>query len=92
MNEETGRRVDILTETGEVAMTMESIYREGNKLVLEGKMMGAWKSKMYLSVDMFPKLIRLMLNWSLISYILVFPLLYFKAKGLPGFTTPQKPR
>jgi hypothetical protein len=74
------RSVRILNDEGSVVMSIESIKREGNKLVIDGRLMGAWKSKMYITPDTILKLLKLLINPSLLFYILLFPFFIIKNK------------
>jgi len=78
MDGDPKRVVHIVTDTGDTVMTVESIQREGTSLMMEGRMMGVWKSKMYLTVDSIPKIIRLLLNPSVMFFFFSFPFLYFR--------------
>ena len=72
--------VEIFNDTGDVVMSIESFSREGGTLVIEGRLMGAWKSKMYFPARELPKMLKLMANFSLITFVLLFPLTFLKEK------------
>ena len=72
------KSVSIFSESGETVVTIESIKREGDTLLMEGKLMGAWKSKMYLTPQMIPRIVKLMINTSFLSYIFSVPYLLFR--------------
>ena len=72
--------VEIFNEDGDVVMSVESFSREGGTLVIEGRLMGAWKSKMYFPAEEFPKMLKIMASFSLITFILLFPFALLKEK------------
>ena len=67
--------VEIFNESKDVVMSIESLSREGENLVIEGRLMGAWKSKMYFPAKQFPGMLKLLANSSVISFILLLPYL-----------------
>ena len=75
-----GKAVEIFNDEGDTVMTIESFRREGSKLVIEGRPMGAWKSDMYLPPEAIPRMLRLLMNFSVISFILLFPFSYLRKK------------
>lgn len=72
--------VEIFNDSGDVVMSIESLSREGGNLIIEGRLMGAWKSKMYLPLEAIPRILRLLANFSVISLILFFPFFYLKER------------
>ena len=72
--------VKIFNESGDVVMSMESFSLEGDNLVIEGRLMGAWKSKMYFPVKQFTRMLKLLANFSVISFILLLPFTLIKGK------------
>lgn len=69
--------VEIFNDSGTVVMSIKSLSREGENLVIEGRLMGAWKSKMYFPARQFPGMLKLLTNFSVISFILLLPFILF---------------
>ncbi|HZQ08467.1 MAG TPA: hypothetical protein VFD70_17935 [Anaerolineae bacterium] len=57
-----------------------SIEREGDTLIIVSDPNQALKSKVYLTPQDVAGMLRAALNWSVISYVITFPLLYLKSK------------
>lgn len=72
--------VEIFNDHGDVVMSIESLSREGENLVIEGRLMGAWKSKMYFPAKQFPGMLKLLANFSVLSFILLLPFTLIKGK------------
>ena len=70
--------IRILNDEGSVVMTIEAVEREGERLVIEGRLMGAWKSKMYVTPDTILKMLRFLLNPSLLWYLVLLPFFIIK--------------
>lgn len=77
MKDNEERSLHIFSDTRQIVMTVRSIRREGNRLSITGRILGAWESKMFINVEELPTLIRLMMNFSFFSYLLLWPILYF---------------
>ena len=79
MSEEKPKQIArILSESGSPLMVLESIGREGNKMAIVGRLIGAWPSKMYVELPDVWNMIKLMINWQVISYVLSMPFLALK--------------
>lgn len=72
--------VEIFNDRGDVVMSIESLLREGGNIVIEGRLMGAWKSKMYFPAEQFPGMLKLLANFSVITFILLLPFTLIKGK------------
>jgi hypothetical protein len=78
----------IYTETGSPALVIQAVRRKGDNLVIEGKALGTMYMDMVLSPRDFLKLLRVMLSWGLVSFLLLFPL-YALAAALRRLTGRQ---
>ncbi len=63
----------VYTETGSVALIINSVRREGNKLVVDGKALGTMRMDMIFTLEEIFKALRLALCWGVISFILLLP-------------------
>ena len=73
--------VQIYNDAGDVVMSVESFSREGSTLVIEGRLMGAWKSKMYFPASELPGMLKLMVtNSSILMFVLMFPFALLKGR------------
>jgi len=70
----------IISDKGSPMMVLNDIRRDGDKLEIRGQMMGAWPSKMYITLDEFGDFIRIMLRPPLISYVFLYPFFLIKKK------------
>jgi phytoene dehydrogenase-like protein len=79
--EEKGGRVACITTEGEsVMMAVRDISREGDRLVINGSIVGAWPSKMYVSLRDTLTMARFILTPQVIFYILSLPFLALRKK------------
>lgn len=65
----------MVSPAGEMQVKMLSISATKDQMVISARF-GAWDSQVYFSVDEVSHLIRLMLNSSVILYLLRFPFIY----------------
>lgn len=63
----------IYTETGSPALVIQAVKRKGDTLVIEGKALGSMYMDMLLPAGDFPRLLRVMCSWGLVSFILLLP-------------------
>lgn len=63
----------IISDKGAPMMILQELKRKGDKLEINGQLMGAWPSKMYITSEEFGGFLRLALSWSVISYLLLYP-------------------
>lgn len=61
------------SDTGEPVLTMKTIYREKNSLVMRGQLMGAWDSKIYIPPRELVKMLVMVLKPAVIWYVLCLP-------------------
>jgi len=74
------RNVKVYTDDGNVAAEFYSIERDGNKLIMDVKVLDAMRMSMTLTLDGFLNSLRMLFSWGVISFILLLP--YFVVKGL----------
>ncbi|MEN6409590.1 MAG: hypothetical protein ABFD44_07765 [Anaerolineaceae bacterium] len=72
--------VKVMNDKGASMMSMHSFGREGDQMTIVGSLLGAWESTMYVDPEEVPKMIKLLLNWQVIGYILSVPFLIRKRK------------
>jgi hypothetical protein len=69
----------IVSDKGTTMLALESMGREGDRIVFVGRMMGAWSSKMYMGPEDAWRLGGMMLkNRQLIGYIFSLPCILWK--------------
>lgn len=62
----------MISQAGEMAVTLKDVTSEGNELVIVGQM-GVWDSRIVVSADEALSILRLMLRPSVILFILKAP-------------------
>jgi hypothetical protein len=67
------KEVSIFSDQGKSLMDIRTIKKEGDQLVIRGKLMGAWESTMYLPPDQFLRMLGMLLKWEIIWYCLCLP-------------------
>ena len=72
------RSTTIITDSGSVALVLNSVKREGDKLVIDGKALGSMRMDMIFTLEEVFNAIRLMLCRDVISYILLLPFFWLK--------------
>ena len=72
--------VTIRTETGDEAASIHSMKRVGDKLVMEGKVLGAMQVDMILSTEDALRVGRMMFSWAGLSFIMLLPFYAIKNK------------
>ena len=70
----------IYNEFGDVVAEFSSIKREGDKLVADGKALGAMRMDMIITIEEAFNGLRVLLCWGLISFALLLP--YFGVRRL----------
>jgi hypothetical protein len=76
----------MVSPAGDMEVKILGIGRDGNKLTLSGQM-GIWDAKIYLEPGEVIHAVRLMMNVSILEYILKLPFTYFaelRKKGTGG--------
>jgi hypothetical protein len=76
------RGVKVYSEDGELCAEFFSIKRKGNKLIIDGKVLGVMRMDMIITFDEFMHAFRLLFCWASISFILLIP--SFGIKWLVG--------
>lgn len=66
---------EFYSNTGQSVLSMRSIARKGNQLVMTGKLMGAWESEIYIPPQSVLKMIGKILKPSIIWFVLSIPFL-----------------
>lgn len=70
------KMVRIVSDTGATMMALESFGREGDRIVIQGRMIGAISTKMYMNLDDVLRIGGMMIkNRQLIGYIISLPYL-----------------
>ena len=72
------RAISLVDSNGEVAAAFYSVRREGNKLVIDTKALDVMRMDMIITPSEALKVLRMVLTWPVISYVLLLP--YFALK------------
>jgi len=80
VSESEAKGADIYSEEGRVVVSITSMRREGDRICMEGKLMGSWEAKMYMPPEMAVKMGKLMLNRSFIGFILSLPCILLRRR------------
>lgn len=59
---EEKKEIIVRSDNGSVVMSMSDLGIEGDKLYIEGALMGAWPSKMYVDTESIPVAIQMVLS------------------------------
>lgn len=59
---EEKKEIIVRSDNGSVVMSMSDLGVENDKLYIEGALMGAWPSKMYLDTESIPVAIQMVLS------------------------------
>lgn len=71
----------IVNEGGVTVMALNSMGREGDRIVIEGRMMGAWPSQMYISPEDAWRMVGIMIkNRAIIGYVFSLPFILLKRR------------
>ena len=81
--------VYVYTEDGEVAVVFYSVRREGAKLIVDSKALGTMRMDMIFTEKELLKCVRMVLSWSVLSFILFLPYFYIKMKLQEVFSTKK---
>jgi hypothetical protein len=80
MSADAVKGVHIISDQGAEMMTLEKFGRDGDRMTVQGSLMGAWSSTMFVDpADVFP-MIGLLLNWEVIGYMFSLPWILMKNK------------
>jgi hypothetical protein len=80
LEDNNNKGANFYSDTGEPVLTMKSLYREKNSLVMRGALMGAWDSKIYIPPQELVKMIGIALKPGLIWYLLCLPILLLRKR------------
>ena len=69
------RSATVYTQTGGIALIIQSISRKGDKLVLEGEALGTMRMDMILTLEEFFNVLKIAFCWGVISFVLLLPYL-----------------
>jgi len=70
--------IKVYTQDGNAAVEFYSIERDGDKLIMDVKILDSMRMDMIFPLDSFLNSLRIVFSWSLISFILLLP--YFIVK------------
>ena len=63
----------VYTETGSIALVIQSVKREGDKLVVDGKALGTMSMDMIFTLEEIFNALKIAFCWGVISFILLLP-------------------
>ena len=69
----TNKTATIYTDTGSTALVIQSIRREGNRLVVDGKALGTMRMDMIFTMEEIFNFLKIAFSWGMISFIMLFP-------------------
>ena len=72
----------VYTRDGSIAAEFNSVRREGNKLIVDGKALGAMQMDMIFRMEEVLKGIKMAFGWGLISYFLLLPYFILRRRFL----------
>lgn len=72
----------IISDLGADMMTLESIGREGDRMTVQGALMGAWSTTMYVGPEDAWKLVRMILKPAVLGYMLSLPLILWRQRRI----------
>ena len=81
MTDSNNKGVHIVSDQGAAMMTLESIGRDGDRMTVQGALMGAWSTRMYVNPQDAWNLIGLLFKWQVIGYIISLPFLLMKKRN-----------
>ena len=67
------RSATVYTESGSVALVINSVRREGDKLVVDGKALGEMRMDMIFTLEEIFNAFRIAFCWGVISFVLLLP-------------------
>lgn len=65
--------VSLCDRNGQTAATFNSLYREGDKLVMEAKALEVMDIEVVVTASSFFKMVPMVFSWPVISFILLLP-------------------
>ncbi len=79
----SNKGANFYSDTGQPVLTMKTLYREKNFLVMRGELMGAWDSKIYIPPRELVKMFVMVLKPAVIWYLLCLPIHLLRKPGSP---------
>jgi hypothetical protein len=76
------RGVKLYTKDGNVGAEVYSVERDGNKLIMDVKVLDAMRMDMILTLDGFLYSFKIILSWGIVSFILFIPYMIIKRQLL----------
>lgn len=74
--------VRIVNEQGKTVMSMNSVGREGDRLAINGVMMGAWPADMYVGPEDFLSMLKMVLRKpAVIGYVFQLPFILRRTRA-----------
>lgn len=80
MADNSNKSVHIISDTGADMMTLENFGRDGDMMTVQGALMGAWSTKMFIKPEDIPHMFGLLLNGPVIGYMLSIPFILMKRR------------
>ncbi len=74
------KEVCLKSASGSVMMSVEALGREGDKIVIHGKMLSSWPSQIYMDLEDVLRMIRLLISPVVCFYIFSLPFLVLRRK------------
>ena len=66
-------KLTIISDKGSPMMVVQKIKRKGDTLEITGQLMGAWPSKMYITLAEFKNMFGFIFNPDVIAFVLLYP-------------------
>ena len=66
------RSATVYTDSGSVALAINSVRREGDRLVVDGKALGEMRMDMIFTAGEIFNALRIALCWGVVTFVLVF--------------------
>ena len=82
MSEEKAKKMPrIVAENGATMIALDGLGREGDRIVIQGRMMGSMPSKMYMSPEDALKIGTMVFkNFAIVSYVFLLPFILLKRR------------
>jgi hypothetical protein len=74
----------IYSAEGENLVTLSNVKKIGDQLVMQGSLMGAWSSTMYIPPESFVAGVKLFINRHLIYYMISLPFFIIRRRNKKG--------
>lgn len=75
------KAIRIVNEKGMTTMEINGFGRHGDDIVIEGKLMGAWPSEMYMNPEETWRMLGMLLkNFALVMYVICLPFIIMKRR------------